>query len=182
MPRTTAERPRRRTLSTLGLAMAALASLVVANPARAHGTGLVELCERNNNAACTTAVFAVCDPKQPPAACSSVLNPSKGPRDIEIRVSNFPASTTVYLWWLVGSQATDPTVTDCSQAAAMNRISLGSVTTDSTGKAEVDETLPRASWTTPSQWLYGPNWVCGTTVTLGGTGTVGDRMFTIYPV
>lgn len=197
MEHTLVVRPRGQRGAALLLAvmLTAATALVVmtTQPADAHGTGTVGLCERDGNSSstgCTSAVFAACL-VNPDLTCTSIEN---GPRDIEVQLSNFPANTTVHVWFLRGSEATDPTKSDCSKATdpggatAGNRTHLGDVTTNSSGRAEFDETLPRSTWTAfvpvvnpAGQWTWGGNWVCATTANLGGTGTVGDRAFTIYP-
>lgn len=155
------------------------ALLGLGTPADAHGTGTVLICEPNSGAQCQAAAFAVCDPGV--GTCNSVLNPSKGPRDVVIRVSNFPSNSAVHLWWLK-EDPTNPAANDCTQLGhrvSDDRTALTTVTTDGNGTAEYRTTLPPGTF--GQNWLYGSHWVCGTTVNAGGSGTVGDRLFTVYP-
>ena len=153
--------------------------LVPGVPAQAHGAGVVKSCISGTD--CTTksannAVFAVCDPLSATTTC----DPG---RDVTIQVANFGKGVTVHLWWLNG-EVEDQTRSDCLQAIGeLGRTHLGDVTTDSvTGKASLDVHLPPGGGT-PDSWSYGDNWLCGTTAPhTGGSGTIGNQLFTIYPV
>lgn len=175
------EHHQRRQLSGRGVAAAltlglAAAILLAIPPASAHNTATVRTCESGTD--CQAAVFAVCDPGLPGDDCESTLSPDNGPRSVTIRVSDFPANTTVELWWLNGPEQG---AADCTQLAG--RTSLGSVTTDADGKAHTDADLPPGGFA--DDWVYGANWVCATTASAPGDidddTFVADRLFTIYP-
>lgn len=174
---------RRTMASTLVVALTLITTLLVATPANAHGTGVVELCERTPTNSCDSAVFAACIPATD-LTCTSIAN---GPRELDVRLSNFTPNTVVHVFWLNGSEATNPQKSDCTKASdpdSSTRTALFDVTTDSNGRATMHETLPRPDWTLgteANQWSYGGNWVCATEALEGGTGIVGDRAFTIYP-
>lgn len=170
----------RRKLRLLALAITAVAVLGLqgGSPVQAHGAGVVKSCLPGTD--CTTnsannAVFAICSPLNAATTC----NPG---RDVRIQVSNFGLGATVHLWWLNG-EVDNPNATDCSQLVGLlGRTALGDVSTSSiTGKGSLDVHLPPAGGTV-SSWSYGSNWICGTTAAAGGTGTIGDQLFAVYPV
>lgn len=148
-------------------------------PAQAHGTGVVKSCLPGTD--CTSnsadnAVFAICGAASATTSC----NPG---RNVTIQLSNFGLGATVHVWWLNG-EVDDPTRADCRQAVGtLGRTHLGDVTTSSTtGKGSLSVHLPPPGGT-PATWSYGSNWLCATTAAhSGGTGTIGDQLFVIYPV
>lgn len=90
---------------------------------------------------------------------------------------------TVYLWWLGGAPPTprfSPTErTDCQRlgAAPYPGVELASGVFDATtGIVSLSVDLPPAG-----AWDFGANWLCATTARPGGSGGVGDLMFTITP-
>jgi len=108
------------------------------------------------------------------------LNPTKGPRSVTIQLSSFPANTAVHVFFLK-TEVDDPNKTDCTQALGTGRTELtGSpVTTNGTGKASLNATLPPGNF--PTNWNYGVNWICATSASAaGGTGTIGDQAFNIF--
>lgn len=172
--------------ATAAFALAAAATVAGAGPAQAHGTGVVKSCIQGTD--CTsdstkTAVFAVCDPMVAvvfPCSHPSANPDKRGPRPVTVQLSNFPASTNIYVWFL-NSEVDDPSQNDCSQAVPVGRTLLGGpVPSDGAGKARLDVSLPPGNHT--QAWSYGTNWICATTAaTPGAGGTVGDQQFAIYP-
>jgi hypothetical protein len=160
-----------------------MVSAVGTQPASAHGTGVVDLCDPKKTNSCNPAVFAACLPDAD-LTCLSVAN---GPRPVDVRLSNFTPNTVVHVWWLNGSEATNPQKSDCTKASDLNSVTrthLFDATTDANGRVRMTDALPRADWTLGTgtdQWSYGTNWVCATEANEGFTGIVGDRAFTIYP-
>lgn len=167
--------------------IAAGSAVIGVNPAQAHGTGIVKSCKQNTD--CTTnsannAVFAVCDPQVGLAYPCSHANsdPDKrGPRPVTIQLSNFPANTNVYVWFL-NSEVDNPDEDDCTQAVGAGRTQLSGspVATDGSGRASLDASLPPGNHS--QAWSYGTNWICATTAaTPGSGGTIGDQQFAVYP-
>lgn len=143
-------------------AASAVGTLGFDGTASAHGTGVVS----------GSGVFAVCTPTSPsPAPCTPG-------RSVTYSFSNFGTASTLNVFWLNGSEPTNPQKTDCTKASTGTggRVSLGTVSL-SGGAGTATYQMP------PSPWSYGPNWVCATTASgPGQAGVVGDQIFTIYPV
>jgi len=156
----------------------ALIGAMLAVPAGAHGSGVVKSCIQGTSCisnSANNAVFAVCSPLSATTTC----NPG---RDVTIELASFGASKTVHVWFLNG-EVDNPNATDCSQAVGvLGRTHLGDVTTSASGTGSMNTHLPPAGGT-PGTWSYGSNWICATTAPhSGGIGTIGDQLFTIYPV
>jgi len=173
---------RRKTLAGLGFAVCAVSAIAGTGPVQAAGTGVVKSCVQGTN--CTSAVFAVCDPKVAvafPCSHPNAVADKRGPRPVTIQLSNFPPSTNVYVWFL-NSEVTNPNENDCTQAVDLGRTQLPNspVATNTSGKASLDANLPPGNHS--QQWSYGTNWICATTAPFAGSGgTVGDQQFAIYP-
>ena len=147
-------------------------------PAQAHGTGVVKSCIQGTdctNDSSKNAVFAVCDPQ-----IGLVYACTPG-RPVTIQLSNFPANSNVYVWFL-NHEVDNPAENDCTQAVGFGRTQLSGspVATDSSGKASLDATLAPGNHT--QGWSFGPNWICATTAAAAGSGgTIGDQQFAVYP-
>lgn len=169
--------------------------LVVPVPVAAHGGATVDTCDPSPDSSCTSAVFAVCTPQVDPDGmfpCNDALG-SLGPRTVDIRGSGFPANTTVYIYFVAGVD--DGTQHDCTQIDPRDDdiliTQIDTDTTDGSGEFNYEGTggsgvdLPPGEHA--SEWLYGTNWVCVSSVAPNTTPpssghAVGNQSFTVYPV
>lgn len=124
-----------------------------------------------------SSVFTNCDPLVSTGACSN-------PKTVTVNLTGWPANAAVDLYWLPGMPTT-PDKFDCSTVAPFKRAPLGATTVDASGTGEKIVTLPpnASSPPGPETWLYGPNWVCGTSPAGPGANHAhyADRLFLIYP-
>lgn len=133
----------------------------------------------------TSEVWAACPPQAGATfACDNPYNPDLGPRVVDISMNHYSPNTDVHVFWLRGAEFDDRTTAHCEQAvqgALDGAYALGTVTTDGSGSATMSD-VPLPPGNHGEDWVYGLNWVCGTTAD-GPTdsGEVADQSFTVYP-
>ena len=166
-------------LASLALGAAGPSQAVTTNPVQEPAGGTTAIITVTASTDTATCAPVDCSPTSVVVTLDSNDDNSGG---LLVPPSNLKGKT-VYLWWLGGAAPTPRAGlterTDCQRlgAAPYPGVELASGVFDATtGIVSLSVNLPPAG-----AWDYGPNWLCATTARPGGSGGVGDLMFTITP-